>query len=484
MFGIQAATHSGAAEDFYRFVYPEDRERVRKAVADALQSRTPYRAGISHRPHRRSGAMGHSDGKILLRKEWRPRANAGHGSGHYRPEAGGTGITCKRGPISGHHRIRDGCDHCRRRGVADRVVQRLPRRRCSAAPRMKPLVRFSIVLFPNATARCTKHTCAASPSPELPLVPWKRRSGLWAVRTNGQEFPMEASITHLESGGRSLFTVTLRDITERRLAEEAIRESEQRFRLVANTAPVMIWMSGPDKLCNYFNKTWLEFSGRPLEAELGDGWSEGVHPEDLKACRDIYIRAFDRRESFSMQYRLRRYDGEYRWVIDTGVPRSNPDGSFEGYIGSCIDVTDRKLAEEALARMGRRLIEAHEQERTWIARELHDDVLQRMALLMIDLEVWGQQLPDSAGRFPRAHAPRPPASFGYRRRHSGPVTPPPFFKTRISGHCGGSQEFLPGVNGATEGQGRASATPTYRTVCPRKSRSVSFGCYRKPCRMR
>jgi PAS domain S-box-containing protein len=184
-----------------------------------------------------------------------------------------------------------------------------------------------------------------------------------------------------------------------RLALEAIGESEQRFRLVANSAPVMIWMSGPDKLCSYFNKTWLEFTGRPLEAEVGDGWSEGVHPEDLKACLDTYIRAFDRRESFSMEYRLRRYDGESRWILDAGVPRSNPDGSFEGYIGSCIDVTDRKLAEEALARMGRRLIEAHEQERSWIARELHDDVLQRMALLMVELELWDQQLPDSAVEF-------------------------------------------------------------------------------------
>jgi PAS domain S-box-containing protein len=181
-----------------------------------------------------------------------------------------------------------------------------------------------------------------------------------------------------------------------RLAVEAMSESEQRFRLVANTAPVMIWMSGPDKLCNYFNKTWLEFTGRPFEAELGNGWAEGVHPEDLKACLDTYIQAFDRRESFSMQYRLRRYDREYRWLLDIGVPRSNPDGSFEGYIGSCIDVTDRRLAEEALTRMGRRLIEAHEEERTWIARELHDDVLQRMALLMVDLELWDKRPPDSA----------------------------------------------------------------------------------------
>jgi PAS domain S-box-containing protein len=181
-----------------------------------------------------------------------------------------------------------------------------------------------------------------------------------------------------------------------RQAVEAIRESEQRFRLVANTAPVMIWMSGPDKMCTYVNKTWLEFTGRTLEAELGNGCLEGVHPEDLKSSMDIYNRAFDRRESFTKQYRLRRHDGEYRWLLDMGVPRSGADGSFDGYIGSCIDVTDRKRAEESLAGMGRKLIEAQEQERAWIARELHDDVAQRMAVLTIDIELWGQQLPKSA----------------------------------------------------------------------------------------
>jgi PAS domain S-box-containing protein len=187
-----------------------------------------------------------------------------------------------------------------------------------------------------------------------------------------------------------------RDITDRRRVENAVRESEQRFRLVANTAPVLIWMSGPDKLCNYFNQPWLEFTGRSLEAELGNGWADGVHPEDLKQCLDTYTEAFDRRESFQMQYRLRRHDGEYRWVVDIGVPRFNPDGSFAGYIGSCIDITDRKRTEEALANMGRRLIEAHEEERTWIARELHDDVNQRIALLAIELERWDQHRPKSA----------------------------------------------------------------------------------------
>jgi len=178
------------------------------------------------------------------------------------------------------------------------------------------------------------------------------------------------------------------DITERKRAEQTLRESEQRFRLVANTAPVMIWMSSPDKLCNYFNQQWLDFTGRPLEAELGNGWAEAVHPEDLQACLHGYTDAFDKRQSFEMQYRLRRHDGQYRWIEDKGVPRFETEGSFAGYIGSCNDVTDRKLATEMLGNLGRRLVEAQEQERTWIARELHDDINQRLALLAIELEEW------------------------------------------------------------------------------------------------
>ena len=224
---------------------------------------------------------------------------------------------------------------------------------------------------------------------------------LWALRANGEEFPIEASISCVSVGSKKLFTVIIRDVTEHRRAEQAVRESEERFRLVANTAPVLIWMSGPDKLCNYFNRPWLEFTGRPIEAELGNGWSKGVHPEDLKSCLDTYGQAFDRHERLKMEYRLRRNDGEYRWVLDIGVPRFDPDGSFLGYIGSCIDVTHHKLAEEALSSVSRRLIEAQEEERTRIARELHDDINQRIAFLAMEVAQLEQNPQESTFQFRR-----------------------------------------------------------------------------------
>jgi PAS domain S-box-containing protein len=138
------------------------------------------------------------------------------------------------------------------------------------------------------------------------------------------------------------------DIEDRKRTEAELRESEARFRLVADSAPVMIWMSGTDKLCTYFNKPWLDFTGRSIDRELGNGWADGVDPEDFQRCLDTYVQAFDRREAFRMEYRLRHHHGEFRWLSDIGVPRFNSDGSFAGYIGSCIDVTEQRRAEEQL----------------------------------------------------------------------------------------------------------------------------------------
>src|SRR5499426_833309 len=132
---------------------------------------------------------------------------------------------------------------------------------------------------------------------------------------------------------------------ERKRAEEALRASEEKFRILADTAPVMVWVSGADKLRAFFNKPWLEFTGRVMEEELGYGWAEGVHEEDYDCCLETFNASCDAREPFKMEFRLRRHDGEYRWILDHGVPRYSPGGDFLGCVGSCIDITERKQVE-------------------------------------------------------------------------------------------------------------------------------------------
>jgi PAS domain S-box-containing protein len=148
----------------------------------------------------------------------------------------------------------------------------------------------------------------------------------------------------------------LTDVTAEHQATEALRESERRFRQMADSAAVLIWIAGPDKKCTWFNKPWLEFTGRTLEQEraLGAGWIDGVHPDDRDRCLRTYAEAFDGRSAFVIEYRLRRHDGVYRWVLDHGVPQTGPDGGFAGYIGSAVDITDRKEMEEALKEADRR----------------------------------------------------------------------------------------------------------------------------------
>ena len=192
------------------------------------------------------------------------------------------------------------------------------------------------------------------------------------------------------AGQAALVRGVSRDISLRKRSVDALRESEDRFRTVANAAPVMIWMSGTDKLCTFFNKGWLDFTGRTPEQELGHGWAEGVHREDFARCLEVYEQSFDARIPFEMEYRLRRRDGEYRWLLDNGTPRYSTDGSFLGYIGSCIDISARKLAEEAAHNLSGRLIHAQEETRKRFARELHDDLSQSLALLSVELEMFGQ----------------------------------------------------------------------------------------------
>ena len=170
-----------------------------------------------------------------------------------------------------------------------------------------------------------------------------------------------------------------------RVAADAARESENRFSLIANSAPVLIWMSGPDKLGTFFNKPWLDFTGRTLEQELGNGWADSIHPEDRSTCLQTCGDSFEARQPFTVDFRLRRHDGEYRWVSDHAVPRFDSGGNFLGYIGSCTDVTDRRESEERARRANIEL----EQIKDRLDKE-NDYLRQEMKVLDRPHEIVGQ----------------------------------------------------------------------------------------------
>lgn len=170
------------------------------------------------------------------------------------------------------------------------------------------------------------------------------------IRTgDGRWFLMRIIPYSVGPGAFSGTVLSFTETTEVRQAQAALLDSERRFASVVDTSPALVWMSGTDKKCFWFNKTWLDFTGRTLAQEEGDGWTEGVHPEDLDRCVSEYSAAFDERRPFTMRYRLRRRDGVYRLIEDIGSPRFGDTGEFLGYIGSCLDVEDLTRAESSLA---------------------------------------------------------------------------------------------------------------------------------------
>jgi PAS domain S-box-containing protein len=142
--------------------------------------------------------------------------------------------------------------------------------------------------------------------------------------------------------------VVAQDITERKQTELRLQERDALYQRIVDCSRLMVWMSGPDRVLNFFNKGWLDYTGRRLEQELENGWVEGVHPEDFARCLETYVEAFNVGSDFEMEHRLRRRDGEYRWVLNHGAPWMNSDGTLAGYIGFCLDIHERREAEDAL----------------------------------------------------------------------------------------------------------------------------------------
>ncbi|MDP2110837.1 MAG: PAS domain S-box protein, partial [Thiobacillus sp.] len=184
-------------------------------------------------------------------------------------------------------------------------------------------------------------------------LPAAARDGIWLGETallgrDDRGIPVsQVVIAHRDENGAVNFISSIaRDISERIALESRLTRSRDFHLKLFQHFPHMVWRSGPDGNCDYFNKTWLEFTGRRLEQEQGDGWAKGVHPDDLDRCRKVYLDAFDRREPFEIEYRLRRHDGEYRWIMGNGAPYEDLNGTFAGYIGASYDITERKLAEE------------------------------------------------------------------------------------------------------------------------------------------
>jgi PAS domain S-box-containing protein len=173
--------------------------------------------------------------------------------------------------------------------------------------------------------------------------------------------------------------------------KETIAESEKSLRSLVDVAPVMLWMSGTDARCTFFNKAWLDFTGLSVKEQSEQDWVVRLHPEDRERCVNKYLSAFKSRENFTLEYRLLRNDGVYRWVLHNGVPRYGDDGTFLGYVGSRVDFTDRREAEEQLRELTNRLLNAQESECTRIGHELGEDVAQKLCALSIMLSCFSRE---------------------------------------------------------------------------------------------
>ena len=225
------------------------------------------------------------------------------------------------------------------------------------------------------------------------IVRWEETSDYPTGRLTGEVslvpvLNINGTCTHLVG--------SVHDITERKRAEATLRESEERFRSMADAAPVMIWVCDSQRLCTFVNKPWLDFTGRTMEEELGSGWASSVHPDDLSRIFGIFASSFESHRRFRVEYRARHADGDYRWVLANATPQYR-DREFIGFIGSLIEVTEQKQIEEHLRASEQRLqalagslFSAQENESRRVSRELHDEITQQLAALHMEAAaVWG-----------------------------------------------------------------------------------------------
>jgi len=218
------------------------------------------------------------------------------------------------------------------------------------------------------------------------------RTLAFGFEIDGRQRYLEARVAPGKDGN---LLASLSDIEARFVEEQRLRASEELFRIMADSAPVMLWRADRTGDCDFFNRRWLEFSGRSMQAEVGVGWTVGIHPEDFEPCMSCYVTSFVARQAFRMEYRLRRADGVYRWILDQGVPRFSASGVFEGYIGSCVDVTDDREAARNVERLNGALQHRLE-EREILLREVHHRVKNNLQLISSLLSLQARLLDESA----------------------------------------------------------------------------------------
>jgi PAS domain S-box-containing protein len=216
-------------------------------------------------------------------------------------------------------------------------------------------------------------------------------------RPDGVVFPAETTARRMEDGS---FQAIVRDITERKRMQETVAKSRDFYLKLFEDFPNPVWRSGIDLKRDYVNKAWLDFTGRTTDEELGDGWTKGIHPEDVDSCLKTYTDAFSSRSSFEREYRLLHHSGKYRWVVDFARPFYDLEEKFGGFMGTCYDITNKKYEDDRLKRsreqlryLSARLVQVSEVERTNIAREIHDELGQALTALKIDLSLLTAKLP-------------------------------------------------------------------------------------------